>query len=108
MIGRLRGTIVERNLDRVVLDVGGVGYSVAVTPRTLVALPAVGDEAVVHTHLYVREDQLAMYGFASVEERDLFELLIGVSGVGPKVALAISATFTPNELRTAVSTNDQA
>jgi Holliday junction DNA helicase RuvA len=108
MIGRLRGTIVERNLDRVVLDVGGVGYSVAVTPRTLVALPAVGEEAVVHTHLYVREDQLAMYGFASVEERDLFELLIGVSGVGPKVALAISATFTPNELRTAVSTNDQA
>jgi holliday junction DNA helicase RuvA len=108
MIGRLRGTMVERNVDRVVLDVGGVGYAVAVTPRTLVTLPPVGEEAVVHTHLHVREDQLALYGFASVEERDLFDLLLGVSGVGPKVALAISATFTPDELRTAVSTNDQA
>lgn len=108
MIGRLRGTIVERGIDGVVLDVGGVGYAVAVTPRTLVALPAVGEDAVVHTHLYVREDQLALYGFANVEERDLFGLLLGTSGVGPRVALAISATFTPDELRTAVSTNDQA
>lgn len=108
MIGRLRGTIVERSVDSVVLDVAGVGYAVAVTPRSLVALPAVGEEAVVHTHLYVREDQLALYGFANAEERDLFELLLGAPGVGPKVALAISATFTPDELRTAVSTNDQA
>lgn len=108
MIGRLRGTIVERSVDSVVLDVAGVGYAVAVTPRSLVTLPAVGEEAVVHTHLYVREDQLALYGFANAEERDLFELLLGAPGVGPKVALAISATFTPDELRTAVSTNDQA
>jgi Holliday junction DNA helicase RuvA len=100
--------MVERSIDRVVLDVGGVGYTVAVTPRTLVTLPPVGEEAVVHTHLHVREDQLALYGFTSVEERDLFDLLLGVAGVGPKVALAISATFTPDELRTAVSTNDQA
>ena len=108
MIGRLRGTIVDRGMDKVVLDVGGVGYTIAVTPRTLVGLPAVGEDAVLHTHLYVREDQLALYGFGNTDERDLFELLLGVSGVGPKVALAISATFTPNELRTAVSTNDQA
>lgn len=108
MIGRLRGTLVERTIDHVIVDVGGVGYAVAVTPRTLVALPAIGEDAVIHTHLYVREDQLALYGFASTDERDLFDLLLGVSGVGPKVALAISATFTPDELRSVVSTNDQA
>lgn len=108
MIGRLRGTIVERTVDHVVVDVGGVGYSVAVTPRTLVALPAIGEDAVVHTHLHVREDQLALFGFANTDERDLFDLLLGMSGVGPKVALAISATFTPDELRAVVSANDQA
>lgn len=108
MIGRLRGTVVERAGESVVLDVGGVGYLVALTPRTLAALPSVGEDAVLHTHLHVREDHLSLYGFTSTEDRDLFELLLGVSGVGPKVALAISATFTPNELRMAVSSNDQA
>ncbi len=108
MIGRLRGTIAERSMDAVIIDVGGVGYRVSVTPRTLVALPAIGEQAVMHTHLYVREDQLALYGFPNAQERDLFELLLGASGVGPKVALAILATFTPEELRATVSTNDQA
>ncbi len=108
MIGRLRGTIVEKAAEFIVLDVGGVGYAVAVTPRTLAVLPSIGDEAVVHTHLHVREDQLALFGFTTVEDRDLFETLLGASGVGPKVALAISATFTPDELRHVVSGNDQA
>ncbi len=108
MIGRLRGTVVERTISHVVIDVGGVGYTVAVTPRTLGDLPALGEDAVLHTHLHVREDQLALYGFASADERDLFMLLLGVAGVGPKMALAICATFTPDELRSAVSTNDQA
>ena len=108
MIGRLRGTIVEKAAEFIVLDVGGVGYAVAVTPRTLAVLPSIGDEAVVHTHLHVREDQLALFGFTTVEDRDLFETLLGASGVGPKVALAISATFTPDELRQVVSGNDQA
>ncbi|KAA3640833.1 MAG: Holliday junction branch migration protein RuvA, partial [Armatimonadetes bacterium] len=74
MIGRLRGTIVERTVDHVVVDVGGVGYSVAVTPRTLVALPAIGEDAVVHTHLHVREDQPALFGFANTDERELVDL----------------------------------
>lgn len=108
MIGRLRGTVVERTISHVVIDVGGVGYSVAVTPRTLGDLPALGEDAVLHTHLHVREDQLALYGFASADERDLFVLLLGVAGVGPKMALAICATFSPDELRSVVSTNDQA
>lgn len=108
MIGRLRGTIVERTVDAVIVDVAGVGYAVSVTPRTLGSLPPVGEDAVLHTHLYVREDQLALYGFVSTDDRDLFGLLLGISGVGPKVALAISATFTSDELRNAVTTNDQA
>jgi len=108
MIGRLRGTVVERTISHVVIDVGGVGYSVAVTPRTLGDLPALGEDAVLHTHLHVREDQLALYGFASADERDLFMLLLGVAGVGPKMALAICATFSPDELRSVVTTNDQA
>ena len=84
----------------------GVGYEVAVTPRALVDLPGIGEEAVLHTHLYVREDQLALYGFASDERRELFRLLLGLSGVGPKVALAVLATMEPEELRRAVATED--
>jgi len=106
MIGRLRGTIVDKGIETVVLDVGGVGYVIAITPRTLAALPGVGEEAVVHTHLHVREDQLSLYGFESTDDRDLFELLLGVSGVGPKVAMAICATFTFSELRTIVTAGD--
>jgi Holliday junction DNA helicase RuvA len=108
MIGRLRGTVADRRTESVILDVGGVGYRIAVTPRTLVALPGLGEEAVLHTHLHVREDQLALFGFGSIEERDLFDLLLGASGVGPKVALAILATLTPDELRRAVAGNDLA
>ncbi|MDA2979481.1 MAG: Holliday junction branch migration protein RuvA [Actinomycetota bacterium] len=108
MIGRLRGTVADRRTESVILDVGGVGYRIAVTPRTLVALPGLGEEAVLHTHLHVREDQLALFGFGSIEERDLFDLLLGASGVGPKVALAILATLTPDDLRRAVAGNDLA
>lgn len=106
MIGRLRGTIVDKGMDTIVLEVSGVGYVVAITPRTLIALPGLGEEAVIHTHLHVREDQLALYGFETVDDRDLFDLLLGISGVGPKVALAICATFTMNELRTIVTAGD--
>lgn len=88
------------------IDVGGVGYAIAVTPRSLSDLPGVGEEAVLHTHLHVREDQLALYGFGSTEERDLFNLLLGISGIGPKVSLAILATLTPDDLRSAVVSDD--
>ena len=106
MIGRLRGTVVEKRPDGVVVDVAGVGYEVAVTASGLADLPGIGDEAVVHTHLYVREDQQALYGFLTADERELFRLLIGVSGVGPKVALAMLGTLSADELRTAVATED--
>lgn len=108
MIGRLRGTVAEKRPDHVLLDVAGVGYEMAVPPRALVELPGIGEEAVLHTHLHVREDAMALYGFSSEEQRDLFRLLLGISGVGPKVALAILGTMTPEELRRAVLTEDAA
>ncbi len=106
MIGRLRGVIVEKGTDTIVLEVGGVGYVVAVTPRTLTDLPGFGEEAVLHTHLHVREDQLALYGFDAAADKDLFGLLLGVSGVGPKVAMAILATMTYEQLSVAVAADD--
>ena len=106
MIGRLRGLLAAKESEFVVVDVGGVGYEVAVTPGTLTTLPGVGEEAVLHVHLYVREDQLAMFGFGSSEQRDVFRLLLGLSGVGPRVAQAMLATFEPAELRRIVATED--
>jgi Holliday junction DNA helicase RuvA len=106
VIGRLRGTLAAKGLDAAVLDVDGVGYEVAMSPRSLAELPAVGEEVVVHTHLHVREDQLALFGFGADEERDLFRILLGASGIGPKLALAVLATMTPVELRQAVLTED--
>ena len=108
MIGRLRGTLVRLDGESVVIDVGGVGYDVAVPVRTLVDLPGVGEDAVVHTHLHVREDQLAFFGFASTDDRDLFRLLLGISGIGPKVAIAILSTMDANELRGVVASDDAA
>lgn len=106
MIGRLRGTMVGKLTDRIVLDVHGVGYEIAVTPTALVGLPGIGEDAVVHTHLHVREDQLALFGFPSEDEKALFRLLIGVNGVGPKLALTILGTLSPDQLRAAVVAED--
>ena len=106
MIGRLRGDVAEKGADWVLLDVAGVGYEVAVTPDTIGALPNAGQPAVLHTHLHVREDLMALYGFASADERNLFQILIGVSGVGPKLALAVLATLGPSNLRNVVLTED--
>jgi Holliday junction DNA helicase RuvA len=105
VIARLRGTVAARTASGLVLDVGGVGYLVAATPRVAAR---VGEEATVETYLHVREDALQLYGFASAEERELFELLLGVSGVGPKVALAIVSGSPPAELRRAIVREDTA
>lgn len=106
MIGRLRGQLVDKSGDIILLEAGGVGYEITVAPRTLAELPGIGEDAVVHAHLHVREDVQALYGFSSRDARDLFRLLIGVSGVGPKVAMAILGTLSPEELRRAVVTED--
>ncbi|OFW66896.1 MAG: Holliday junction DNA helicase RuvA [Actinobacteria bacterium RBG_16_68_21] len=106
MIGRVRGTLVEHAPSGVVIDVAGIGYEIAMPGRDFGALPAVGEEVVLHTHLHVREDQMALFGFATAEGRDLFRELITVSGVGPKLALAILSTFTPERLRLALVSED--
>jgi Holliday junction DNA helicase RuvA len=106
MIGRLRGVLAERTAGGVLVDVGGVGYEVFMPAGDIAALPPVGDEVVVHTHLHVREDAMALYGFAAEEGRDLFRDLIATSGVGPKLAVAMLATLTPHQLRVALATED--
>jgi holliday junction DNA helicase RuvA len=105
MIARLRGTLVTRTPEGLVLDVGGVGYLVQATPR---AAASVDTEVTVETYLHVREDALQLYGFADQAERELFVQLLGVNGVGPKVALAIVSGSTPAELRRAIATEDAA
>jgi Holliday junction DNA helicase RuvA len=108
MIGRLRGTLVERLPLRgeVVVDVGGVGYRATVAPATAAGLGQPGGEVVLHTHLHVREDALALFGFATREERDCFEALVAAHGVGPALALAILSVHAPGELRRSVADGD--
>jgi holliday junction DNA helicase RuvA len=107
MIGRLRGTLVHRSArGEIVLDVGGVGYRISVSPATSIALGGIGDEVVVHTHLHVREDALTLFGFATADGRDCFESLLGAHGVGPGLALAILSTHGPDELRRVVLEGD--
>jgi Holliday junction DNA helicase RuvA len=105
VIARLRGTVAVRSAAGIVIDVGGVGYLVAATPRVSAR---VGEETTVEIHTHVREDALQLYGFASADERELFELLLGVSGIGPTVALAIVSGSTPAELRRAIARDDLA
>jgi Holliday junction DNA helicase RuvA len=107
VIARLRGRPVARRADGLVLDVGGVGYLVQATPTALRAA-ADGEEVTLETYLHVREDALQLYGFADGEERELFEHLLSVSGVGPKVALAIVSGSRPAELRRAIALEDTA
>jgi Holliday junction DNA helicase RuvA len=105
VIARLRGKRVGLSAAGLVLDVNGVGYLVQATPTVL---RRESDELTVETYLHVREDALQLYGFGSAEERDLFVHLLGVNGVGPKVALAIVSGSTPAELRRAIAREDTA
>jgi Holliday junction DNA helicase RuvA len=107
MIARLRGRPAGAGADWLVLDVGGVGYRLSATPRAIQKADA-APEVALETHLHVREDALQLYGFADAGERELFELLLGVNGVGPKVALAIVSGYSPSELRRAIVREDAA
>jgi Holliday junction DNA helicase RuvA len=108
MIALVRGDVAVRRPDHVVVDCGGVGYRLAVSAETLKHVPAAGKPAALHTHLVVRDDQLALYGFHSEEERDLFLMLLGVQAVGPKVALAVLSGGPPRELVSAIAAGDAA
>ena len=108
MIALVSGSVAVRRSDHVVIDCGGVGYRLAVSAETLRHVPAVGREVLLHTHLVVRDDALALYGFFSEEERELFLLLLGVQAVGPKVALAVLSGGSPRELLGALAAGDAA
>ena len=105
MIAALRGNVLSIEPTATVIEAGGVGYAVQATPATLAGL-RVGQEAFVHTSLVVREDSMTLFGFADADEREVFDALQTVSGVGPKLALTILATLTPDQLRQAVANAD--
>ena len=107
MISRLRGTPAGRSADGLVLDVGGVGYLVAATPSVLRQAED-GGEIIVETYLHVREDALQLYGFADASERELFTHLLAVTGIGPKVALAVVSGSPVADLRRAIVLGDHA
>ena len=108
MISFLEGEVVEKGAGRIVVAVGGMGYEVLVPTSVIGGLPPVGRTARVFTRLAVRDDQLVLYGFSSPDERSLFDMLTGVAGVGPKVALSFLSALTSDALRRAIVEGDPA
>jgi Holliday junction DNA helicase RuvA len=106
MIHRLRGILVEKDTEGVVIDAGGVGYRASASLATLRALPSLGEECVIHTRMVVREDAMLLFGFATREERSAFDALTAVSKVGPKLALAVLSSMSPPEIAEAVARGD--
>jgi Holliday junction DNA helicase RuvA len=108
VIARLKGTLVEKTPTRLIVDVGGVGYDVLVPLSTFYTVGEAGSAVALRVHTHVREDVIALYGFASAVEQDLFERLIGISGIGPKLALAVLSGIDAGELVRAIRSQDVA
>jgi Holliday junction DNA helicase RuvA len=108
VIAFLTGILAEKGVGHCLLDVGGVGFRLAMSTSSLAALPSEGDGVTIHTSLYVREDELSLFGFESAEEKSLFEALLTVSGVGPKVALAALSALAPDTLAEAIARENAA
>ncbi len=108
MIGSLRGTLLDRDASELIVEVGGLGYRVQVTPATAVGVGEVGGEVFVHVHHAVREDAQTLYGFPTADERRVFETLIGTHGVGPALGLAILSVHDPAGLRAVLAADDVA
>src|SRR3712207_942242 len=106
MIYRLRGTLVEKDTEGVVIDTGGVGYRSSTSLATLQALPSLGEECVIHTRMVVREDAMLLFAFATPEERAAFDALTAVSKIGPKLALSVLSALSPPEISEAVARGD--
>src|ERR1019366_5143701 len=106
MIARLRGTLIEKHPNQAILDAGGVGYDVTIPISTYSGLPETGSETVLRIHTHVREDTIALYGFLTADERNLFEKLIGVSGIGPGRASKVLSGMAAVKLRTAIRRNE--
>ena len=108
MIASVRGTVLVHRPDAVVIECGGVGYRLAISAHTSQKVGPVGQEAFLHSHLIMRDDGMNLFGFATEDERDLFLMLIGVQGVGPKMALAVLSGGTTGELLNAIAAGDGA
>jgi Holliday junction DNA helicase RuvA len=106
VIASISGTIVEILPDGAVVDVHGVGYRLLMPSSVIALLPSVGKPVRAHTHLHVREDAMTLYGFSTIEQRDLFAVLLGVGGIGPKGALAVLSVYSPEAFRKALVTED--
>jgi len=106
VIHRLRGQLAEKDMEGVLVDVGGVGYRASASAATLRALPSLGEDCVLHTRMVVREDAMTLYGFAEKGERAAFDALTAVSKIGPKLALAVLSKMSPNEVAEAVGRGD--
>lgn len=106
MIGRLRGTLIQKLPGQAVVECGGVGYAAGISLSTYGLLPEAGSEVVLHTELLVRENEIALLGFASPQERELYRMLVKVDGVGPKLALAALGALPPEDLAQAVRARD--
>jgi Holliday junction DNA helicase RuvA len=108
MIAHLRGKLLEKHPNQAVVETGGVGYDVVISVPTFSELTSVGSEVSLYIHTHVREDQLALYGFAHPEEKQLFEKLITVSGIGPKLAMTILSGMAADDMANAIRGNDVA
>lgn len=108
MIASIRGKLIFIGVDHCVVETNGVGFMVYVPRNVLGALGPIGDEVLLYTHLHIREDVLALYGFTSMDQRHLFETLLGVSGIGPKVALSLLSSAPADELRVTIASGDTA
>ena len=108
MIASIRGTLITRLPGEAVIEAAGVGYRLSISSETLSALPRAGEQATLLAHLVLRDDGMHLYGFSNQAERELFLMLIGVQGVGPKVALAVLSGGAPRELLNAIATGDSA
>jgi Holliday junction DNA helicase RuvA len=106
MIASLKGELIQKSPDKIIVDVNGVGYEVFLSSASLQKMPIAGEEVFLHIHTSVREDSLTLFGFADMEEKEMFQLLINVSGVGPKLALTILSGIRPDALSRAISTRD--
>src|SRR5437763_6728988 len=106
MIAQLRGKLISRRPNLVIVETGGVGYDVTISVPSFAELPSLGSEVALHIHTHVREDQLALYGFLRVDEKQLFEKLITVSGIGPKLAITILSGMLAQEMINAIRGND--
>jgi Holliday junction DNA helicase RuvA len=108
MIASLTGIVSDRDSEGIILDVSGVGYRLVMSSRSLSALNGSTGDVFVYTHMHVREDMMSLFGFVDTQERDFFQILKSVSGVGPKVAIAILSAYSPDDLQRAVLNKDLA